>query len=132
MVVFLSNKLAFSSDFYESRVSDFVFLPGSGFQISLNPDLVFKFLWIRIRFQFRFLKRIKIKEKLNNKKLSINVSATSSYKRTYSLTLKCPHKAAKAGSWRSAGSSGRGRQVSATGQKERALMLFYLRRNSCF
>ena len=44
----------------KARVSDLdtvgsgVFLVGSGFQISLGPDPIFNFFWIRIRFQPRF------------------------------------------------------------------------------
>ena len=44
-----------------------VFLPksgsGSGFQISLDPDPVIKFLWIRIRFQPRFWNKKKRSQK---------------------------------------------------------------------
>ena len=38
---------------FMSRVSDTVFLPGSTFQISLDPDPGFKFLWIQIRIRFQ-------------------------------------------------------------------------------
>ena len=45
--------VASSAGFRIRILSDPVFLPGfgSGFQISLNPDPIFKILWIRIRFQ---------------------------------------------------------------------------------